>query len=67
MIFKPFIYLFDKITILFNYLVGIKDEKIFDDEPIMLKLFYYFFPIFKFYPFENEFHKMIFNLTGYHK
>ena len=32
MIFKPFIYLFDKITVLFNYLVGIKDEKIFDSE-----------------------------------
>ena len=32
MIFKPFIFLFHKITIFFNYLIGVKDEKIFDSE-----------------------------------
>ena len=31
-IFKPFIFLFDKITIFFNSLIGVKDEKIFDSE-----------------------------------
>ena len=31
-IFKPFIFLFDKITVFFNSLIGVKDEKIFDSE-----------------------------------
>ena len=31
-IFKPFIFLFHKITIFFNSLIGVKDEKMFDSE-----------------------------------
>ncbi len=32
MIFKPFIFLFHKITIFFNSIIGVQDEKIFDSE-----------------------------------